>query len=718
MTISKSDKQIFRLSMLALAMSCSLSSLAQPIDTTGQQSDSALTDSMVVYPAAFFSQYSPVSVNDMIDRIPGVSIGGGSGGRGLGTGGGLLINGQRLAGKANAPLDQLARIAARQVERIEIIRGNNPELDVRSSGQIVNVVLNESANRPSLSVEANMDSHRDGTLAPGGSLSYGGRSNGFDYLFNVMADPAYNHDERSETGYYPDLSIKDTTEEDTVRDQTAYQMTMNMGYDFGNDRVQLNTRIADSSHPTDITRRITDFSGFAPTSRLESEQLDYVNENWEVGGDYEHTFADSSRFSMVFVVNNEIRDYVQERFSHNTQSLDKSLDKSLYVASNRRTRERIVQGSYSWRLGESQDMQLGLERAQTILDSSLFVGQPRANQPTSPFYGNLVPIPSSSNPGSTVEEMRYEGFAVHNWTLNDRMSLESSMVYETSVIEQSGTSSRSRDFAFLRPKLDYRFDITSSLQLRASIERLVSQLSFTHFTASANTSDTDKTVNAGNPDLVQEKEIRYELNLEYRLPNDAGVLSSRFFFRDLEDVIGRVDVSPSPDNPVSAAGNIGDGIRYGVYLDASTRLGFLGLPDAILTTGLNIYDSRVTNPFLGSDIRLNNRGRALIGFRHDLPSMSLNYGFTYSSEFTGGQKTVDIDTIEQTTPQPSLSLFISKVAFDDVTFRLESNNTLSNDSCRQRLRYDGFTAANVLEEIEKSCNGSGQKIALKIRTTF
>ena len=250
------------------------------------------------------------------------------------------------------------------------------------------------------------------------------------------------------------------------------------------------------------------------------------------------------------------------------------------------------------------------------------------------------------------------------------------------------------------------------------MERHVSQLSFSHFTASANNSDTDKNINAGNPDLAQEKELRYEVNLEYRLPDDVGVLSSRFFYREIEDVIGSIDVSENPAEPLSALGNIGDGIRYGVYLDASTRLGFLGLPDAILNTNLNIFDSKVRDPFLGEDVRFNGRGRASIGFRHDLPAISLNYGFNYSSNFNGGQKNIDIDTVEQYSSQPQLSLFVSKVAFDNITFRLESMNTLNSKFCRERIRYAGTTTAGLIDEIENSCNGSGQKLALKVRTTF
>jgi outer membrane receptor for ferrienterochelin and colicin len=671
-------------------------------------------DSTVIYPAAFFTQYSPVSVNDMIDRIPGVSISGGGGGRGLGSGGNLLINGQRLAGKTNSPRDQLGRITARQVERIEIIRSNSPELDIRNSGQIVNVVLKDVDNRSSVSAEINMDRHRDGTLDPGASLSYSGRRNDFSYLFNVMADPSYNHDQRDETGYYPDGRLKDTTRESNIRDKTDYQATMNLGYRFGSDRVQFNTRISQSEHPSEINRAVTSFAGALPAVRNEREQIDYDNLNWEIGGDYERVFADNSRWTTLLLVNDQINDNIRERF----RVLDSGSEKTLYLESNRRTRERIAKTSYSWTLADNQDMQLGLERAQTILDSSLFLGAATNTGITSPLYGNLTPLPGSSNPGSTVQEMRYEGSASHNWTMNERMSLESSLVYEMSEIEQSGTVNKSRDFAFLRPKLDYRFNINPALQMRASVERHVSQLSFSQFTASANNSDTDKSINVGNPDLVQEKELRYEMNLEYRLPEDAGVLSSRFFYREVSDVIGRVIISDNPAAPLSAPGNIGDGVRYGVHLDASTRLGFLGMPDAILRTGVNLFDSRVTDPFLGKDVRMSGSGRASIGFRHDLPALNLNYGFNYSSNFNGGQKVIDIDMIEEYSSEPQLSLFVSKVAFDNITFRLESMNTLNNRSCRERLRYTGTPLTGTINEIENSCNGSGQKLALKVRTTF
>ena len=102
------------------------------------------------------------------------------------------------------------------------------------------------------------------------------------------------------------------------------------------------------------------------------------------------------------------------------------------------------------------------------------MGLPISGTP-SDTVGGLVPV-SIANSNSEVEEMRYESFAVHNWQLNDRMSLESTLLLETSEITQSGDVHLSRNFEFLRPKVDYRFNITSMLQFRAGIERDVSSV--------------------------------------------------------------------------------------------------------------------------------------------------------------------------------------------------------------------------------------------------
>ena len=162
-------------------------------------------DSTVVYPAAYFADFLPVSANDMISRIPGIGLamrGGGGGGRGLGSGGGeILINGQRTTGKGNTGESLLSRISADQVDYIEIIRGTSEELDVRGAGQIVNVVLLDLPSRSSTSIELNLDYWRDGTLDPGGQISYSGQAGEFNYLFAAQAEAGYNGRINREFGF-------------------------------------------------------------------------------------------------------------------------------------------------------------------------------------------------------------------------------------------------------------------------------------------------------------------------------------------------------------------------------------------------------------------------------------------------------------------------------------------------------------------------------------
>lgn len=708
----KALKSVFSSAAIAISIASAPMAWAQ-ID----QNENPADDSTIVYPADYFAEYLPVSANDMINRIPGIGLAmrGGGGGRGLGSGGGeILINGQRTTGKGTSGQSLLSRISADQVDYIEIIRGTSEELDVRGGGQVVNVVLLDSPSRSSTSVEANVDYWRDGTLDPGGQLSYSGQTGDFNYLFSVEAESRYNYRASKEEGFDPDFTLREVRLEESTREETRYQASMNLGYTLANSVIQLNALYGTRSPPSELERIIHDFE--SNTIRRQREDNSSERDNWEVGGDYEYSASGGGKYRFLFIVNDRESEFTRQRFD----VLEDSDNKNLFLSNFGRDRERIARTSYTFDVGDTQGVELGVEGAQTIRDSNLRLGLNIPGTP-SPDFGGLVPI-SVNNSGSTVEELRSELFGVHNWQLNSRMSLESSLVVESSTIEQSGDVSNKRDFEFVRPKLDYRFDITPSLQLRAGIEKQVSQLSFSDFSATVDGSDEDKDTQAGNPDIAQEQSWRYELNLEMRLPNDIGVINSQFYYRDIEDVIDRIDVSTGPDDLDSARGNIGDGKRYGLNLDISTRLGMLGVPNALVTTGLSIRDSEVTDPFLGTKRRMRNHGRwsARSSFRHDVTDYGLSYGFFYSANSNGGsgRKEIDIIDIEERKNQVNLTAFVEKQAFGDITFRFEAQNIRESEYCRTRTRFVGATVDGIVEEIEDYCSGNGRKLALKIRTTF
>tara|TARA_B110000503_G_C7155301_1_gene417040 strand:- start:94 stop:2286 length:2193 start_codon:yes stop_codon:yes gene_type:complete len=699
-------------------------SAAQPIADAAAQNPSNADESAnstVIYTADSFSQYNPITASDMLDRIPGVSLrgggpGSGRGDRGLGTGGNLLINGQRIAGKGNSARDQLDRITAAEVERIEIIRDTSGALNVRGASEVINVILLASQSRSSTTVELVNRLNHDNTLETGGSVAWSQQVGNFQALVNLEARPNYENRDNREVRLGPDNEVVGTLFETNIRDQQENTLSSNMSYSLGDHRMQLNALIREGDHPRPVRRDFVDFTDAGLVNRSEEEDVNREESNWEVGGDYEFSFDDGSRLSVLFVVNNEIRNNVRERYSANPA--EEGLSKNLFIDSRQERQEFIIQGNYNFSITETQSLRVGIESADTQLDSSLLIGSSSGSGPASASVGGLSPLLSVSNPGTKVQEIRYEGFAFHNWTLSDRSSLESSLVYETSEISQTGAVNKTRDFQFWRPSFDYRFNITENFRFRGTVKRSVSQLSFSSFAATTNEEDRDLNALAGNPELEPQTSWDYEGQLEYRLPNDGGVISSNISYSDIDNYIGRINATIDPNEPLSATGNVAPAKRWAMFNRASIRLNSLNLPNAILGVTLGLFDSEIIDPFLKTKQRIGGRGFAGINFRHDITSLGLSYGIDYSHSIWGGNYDIDIKTITRNDRERSLDLFVSKVWFEDWTFRLESDNTLGASGCRYRQRFDGTTINGAISLIQDSCSSRYRRLNLSIQTTF
>jgi len=708
---------------LCLLLLSAQSGLAQNTAAAAQNPSNAdeSANSTVIYTADSFSQYNPITASDMLDRIPGVSLrgggpGSGRGDRGLGTGGNLLINGQRIAGKGNSARDQLDRITAAEVERIEIIRDTSGALNVRGASEVINVILLASQSRSSTTVELVNRLNHDNTLETGGSVAWSKQVGNFQALVNLEARPNYENRDNREVRLGPDNEVVGTLFETNIRDQQENTLSSNMSYSLGDHRMQLNALIREGDHPRPVRRDFVDFTDAGLVNRIEEEDVNREESNWEVGGDYEFSFDDGSRLSVLFVANNEIRNNVRERYSANPA--EEGLSKNLFIDSRQERQEFIIQGNYNFSITETQSLRVGIESADTQLDSSLLIGSSSGSEPASASVGGLSPLLSVSNPGTKVQEIRYEGFAFHNWTLSDRSSLESSLVYETSEISQTGAVNKTRDFQFWRPSFDYRFNITENFRFRGTVKRSVSQLSFSSFAATTNEEDRDLNALAGNPELEPQTSWDYEGQLEYRLPNDGGVISSNISYSDIDNYIGRINATIDPNEPLSATGNVAPAKRWAMFNRASIRLNSLSLPNAILGVTLGLFDSEIIDPFLKTKQRIGGRGFAGINFRHDITSLGLSYGIDYSHSIWGGNYDIDIKTITRNDRERSLDLFVSKVWFEDWTFRLESDNTLGASRCRYRQRFDGTTINGAISLIQDSCSSRYRRLNLSIQTTF
>ncbi|HJN95283.1 MAG TPA: hypothetical protein QGF41_06200, partial [Gammaproteobacteria bacterium] len=427
----------------------------QSVATLSSQSSAQIAEdeATVTYPNSYFAEYAPVTAKDMLDRIPGVGSttgggssssggfrggGGGGGGRGFGSGSGsseILINGKRTAGKNNQTSAILDRITAEQVDYIQLIRGTSGELDVRGSGMVVNIVTLEDLSNSAMQYQVNADYQDDGHFQPGANLSYSNRIGGLDLVLSAVAEPRYGHEESEEDSVLGNFALNDRVVEERTTEQTSYDLTANLGYEFSErTSARFNALFSQNDNPTETERSTTDFTVFPNTVLNQFDDTPGDQDNWEIGGDFETFFESGDRFKVLFVMNQDNRDSTRERFDILD---DGSWEKNLFLKSGSVTEEEIVRGSYTMDIFTGQDIEFGAERAVTSLDSNLALGILSSGGTPSPAFGGLMPVPVS-NANSKVEETRYEPFVIHNWIINDRMSLESTLLYEYSEIEQKG----------------------------------------------------------------------------------------------------------------------------------------------------------------------------------------------------------------------------------------------------------------------------------------
>ena len=682
-------------------------------------------DSTISYPASYFAEYSPLTVNDMLDRVPGISLildqsnsNFEPDARGLGASSQILIDGKRMAGKANEASSQLDRISADQVRSIEIVRGTSSDLDVQNTGQLVNIVLLESQSRSSITMELNATRFFDGEVEPGGSLAWSGQNGRLSYLLSGGLQTGYSHFESFEKSFNGDFSANDTRAEDRYSDQKTYSLNSNLAYSINDrDRIAFNLLYNESDPPQRLNRTSTDLNSLVPIVTQVRESTAATSSDWEFGGDYEHGFQNGNKFKLLFIINEEETHRTRERFSSSTLIREEA--KNLFLDTSNRYKEKIVRGSYTLSLNGSQGIELGMEAAQTTQDSGLRLGMPTATAGSAEF-GGLTPIPFP-NAFSTVEELRFEPFAIHNWQINQRMSLASSLVAEYSEIDQVGDVNNTRNFDYLKPKLDFRFDISGALQLNANLEKVVSQLSFSDFSRATNEQDDDQNTVAGNPALVPEESLQAEVGLDYRLPNDGGALNMRVFYYDFDNKISKVDASTSAENLQSANGNVGPGQAFGLSANVSLRLGFLRLPQALFTGALTVQDAKMHNDLFTLKerrFRPYDRGDYRLGFRHDIPSLALNYGINFYARIDGNRTPHDIDNRFYIDVPSNLSVFVEKVGFGGLTYRFEGSNLEDSVACNERRRFDGYLRDGILKEVEFNCASNGMQFSFKLRGTF
>ena len=127
---------------LASILAAVLATPAFAQDTPPTAEAVAAQQGVISYTPVAFAAARPNTALDMINRIPGFSFDGGDQVRGFaGAAGNVLIDGQRPTIKTDSLDSVLSRIPIAQVERIDIVRGGAPGIDMQGRTVIANVIV-------------------------------------------------------------------------------------------------------------------------------------------------------------------------------------------------------------------------------------------------------------------------------------------------------------------------------------------------------------------------------------------------------------------------------------------------------------------------------------------------------------------------------------------------------------------------------------------------
>ena len=126
---------------------------------------------VINYPASYFADARPNTAYDMISRLPGFAFDDGNSLRGFaGTAGNVLIDGQRPTSKTDDLQSILLRIPAANVERIDLIRGGAPGIDMQGLTVVANVIR-KKGDSTQVVVDLEDNFWPDGHTAPNASAT-------------------------------------------------------------------------------------------------------------------------------------------------------------------------------------------------------------------------------------------------------------------------------------------------------------------------------------------------------------------------------------------------------------------------------------------------------------------------------------------------------------------------------------------------------------------
>ena len=644
-------------------------------------------EGVIAFPASYFADQRPNTALDMVQRLPGFTFDTGDTVRGFaGAAGNVLIDGHRPASKTDALDSILDRIPARDVERIELIRGGAQGVDMQGRTVLANVVRKSGdSRRLTLSGQENLF-FQDGHSIPGGSIEYSQRTGPRTYEATLSRYSSF--DDSVGDGRYVLRNADGTGVDEPARTSgagggvgltTTYKGPL-AGGDF-----RANVKLEETYFKSGQTY------GYAPVydSLVNDRQR---SRDGEVGLNYDRKFGKL-----------ELETTLLQRLERDTSS-EAALTPGVEddYSQVQKTGESIARATLRYPLYKTLTLEGGGEFAYNFLDGKTADSE----------NGAPIPLPSAD---VRVEEKRGEVFGQGTWKITKSLTLEAGVRFEFSTISETGDATMERSFFYPKPRALLSWTPDKDSQVRVRIEKKVGQLNFSDFVSSADLKDS--TVSAGNPDLRPDQRWEYEVSYERRFWSKGAVVAT-LTHAEITDATDLVPII-GPGYAFDAPGNIGSGTQDVLQVDATLPLDKFGVKNGLIKSTNLWRNSQVTDPLTGETRRISGERpwSQNTEFSQDLPKWKTTWGIVYDRVWRETYYRLTEVQRYIVTP-PFIQVYAEYKPRPDWSFRVEATNLIPFKFERDRTLYTGPRDTSPVSAQEHQEIQSSQRVFVRVRKTF
>ena len=675
--ITRLPRQIICLHILSLLIlpGVGITAFAQDVIPTVDDSSP-----VVEYAASFFARYKPNTALDMVKQVPGFLVDDGDDSRGFaGAAGNILINGQFPSAKQDQPSALLSRIPASQVTGIKVIRGQVKGIDLRGQSTVVDVQLAEDA-AAAISWETYALYSTASPLRAGVKASIADRWKDIEYNFGADMLRDGNGELGNEYVYDATHTLTETRDETQKETGFSTGLFMNATSWLGDTFMHINGKFGLGNSPERHASHRIPVSGKPRENLVKYSQH---SETYELGIDAEHELTDTLSGKVIALFTDKLSDVTSTQTSATTQGIQLLFRQADTIS---KTREAITRLELDWTTLPNHAIQLNVEGAYNRLDGTLF-------QAENTGAGIIEVVVPGGN--SLVEESRGDFLLKDTWSLG-KFELDYGLGAEVSQISQTGDAELKRDFFFVSPQSSLSYTHAKGQQTRIRLAREVAQLDFADFISTTVFEDDDLAL--GNPNLRPDRSWVGEIGHDHRF-GDSGVLKATAFHHWITDVLDLLPLTANFEVP----GNIGDGRRWGVEVETTLPLSWLGLVGAKLDSKFRWQDSTVVDPVTGQDrvltavtgfrgvpdikFRQGNEYVIDVSYRQDFEAERIAWGWRMAEQAV--RPAFKVNEEELSNEGVLASVFVETTRWFGIKARIEGHNLFKYDEVRERTIYTG-----------------------------